>query len=68
MVQQVNGTRVRAYARLLDGGIRTIDEVQEEYRVPVCVECIAEHNWTTEKVDLRYREEVEKIVGAPTVK
>lgn len=63
MNKEINGTRVRAYAKLLDGGVRTIDEIQEDYRVAVYVECIAVYEWTVEGVDIRYREAVEQVVG-----
>ena len=53
-------SNIKAYARLLDAGMRTIDQVNEEYRVPVYIELITNYKWTMEQVDPRYKEEVMK--------
>ena len=57
---KLNTSRIRAYARTMDVGMRTIEEVQEEYRVPVYIELIATYDWNLEMVDERYVEAVKK--------
>ena len=59
----INKTRLRAYAKTVQNGTRIIDEVPEEYRVPVYIELMASYAWTIEMVDERYREEVKKELG-----
>lgn len=59
----INKTRLRAYAKTIQNGTRTIDEVPEEYRVPVYIELIAGYNWTIDMVDERYKEEVKQELG-----
>ena len=59
----INKTRLRAYAKTMQNGTRTIQEVPEEYRVPVYLELIASSNWTVEMVDEQYREAVKKELG-----
>ena len=60
----INKTRLRAYAKTIANGTRTIDEVPIEYRVLVYIELIASYNWTLEMVDERYEEEVEKELSS----
>ena len=60
---KLNTSRIRAYARTMDAGMRTIEEVQEEYRVPVYIELIATYDWNLEMVDERYVEAVKKELG-----
>ena len=62
----INKTRVRAYAKTIENGIRTIDEIPEEYRVPVYIELINSHNWNIEMVDERYVELVNNELEALT--
>ena len=57
---KLNTSRIRAYARTMDAGMRTIEEVQEEYRVSVYIELIATYDWNLEMVDERYVESVKK--------
>lgn len=59
----INKTRLRAYAKTVQNGTRTIDEVPELYRVPVYIELMASYGWTIEMVDERYVEEVKKELG-----
>lgn len=59
----INKTRLRAYAKTVQNGTRTIDEVPELYRVPVYIELIASYEWTLEMVDERYLDEVKKELG-----
>lgn len=59
----LSNARIRAYARIMDAGMRTIDEVDEEYRVPVYLELIARYKWDIEEVDVRYQEAVKKELG-----
>lgn len=59
----LSSARIRAYARTMDAGLRTIEEVQEDYRVAVYVELIARYDWTLEEVDARYIDQVKKELG-----
>ena len=59
----INKTRLRAYARTMQNGTRTIEEVPEEYRVAVYVELMASGSWTIEMVDEQYKEAVKKELG-----
>lgn len=59
----LSSARIRAYARTMDTGLRTIEEVQEDYRVAVYVELIARYDWTLEEVDARYIDQVKKELG-----
>lgn len=59
----LSSARIRAYARTMDAGMRTIDEVDEDYRVAVYVELIARYDWTLEEVDARYIDQVKKELG-----
>lgn len=59
----LSNARIRAYARTMDAGMRTIDEVDEAYRVAVYVELIARYDWTLEEVDARYIDQVKKELG-----
>ena len=56
----LSSARIRAYARRMDAGLRTIEEVQEDYRVAVYIELIARYGWELEDVDPRYVEQVKK--------
>lgn len=58
MTTELNPTRLRAYTRLVHAGMRTIDEVPEQYRVSVYLELIANYAWTIDRVDERYRDVV----------
>lgn len=60
---KLSNARVRAYARIMQAGARTINEVQEEYRVAVYIELIATYDWTLEMVDERYIEVVKSELG-----
>ena len=60
---KLSSTKIRAYARLVNAGLRTIDEVQESYRIVVYIELIAEYDWTIEQVDERYIEQVKSELG-----
>lgn len=70
-LSKVSKAQVRAYARLIDAGMRTIDEVEQgktlekEYRVAVYLELIADtrYKWTIEQVDPRYVELVKTELG-----
>lgn len=59
----LSSARIKAYARLLDAGFRTIDEVDEPYRVAVYVELIARYDFNIEDVDPRYIEQVKQELG-----
>ena len=59
----INKTRLRAYARTMQNGTRTIQEVPEEYRIAVYVELMASSNWTIEMVDVDYVEAVKRELG-----
>ena len=59
----LSNARILAYARTMDAGLRTIKEVQEDYRVAVYVELIARYDWTLEEVDARYIDQVKKELG-----
>lgn len=59
----LSSARIRAYARTMDAGMRTINEVDEDYRVAVYVELIARYDWTLEEVDSRYIDQVKKELG-----
>ena len=59
----LSNARILAYARTMDAGLRTIEEVQEDYRVAVYVELIARYDWTLEEVDARYIDQVKKELG-----
>ena len=59
----INKTRLRAYAKTMQNGTRTIEEVPEEYRVPVYVELTASSNWTIEMVGENYKAEVKRELG-----
>lgn len=59
----INKTRLRAYAKTMQNGTRTIQEVPEEYRVAVYVELMASANWTIEMVDMDYVEAVKRELG-----
>nr|WP_302599701.1 CD1375 family protein [uncultured Cellulosilyticum sp.] len=59
----INKTRLRAYARTIQNGTRTIEEVPEEYGVPVYVELMASFNWTIDMVDENYVEAVKRELG-----
>ena len=59
----INKTRLRAYAKTMQNGTRTIDEVPQEYRVPVYIELIASYGWTIDMVDERYKEQVKEELG-----
>lgn len=63
----INKTRLRAYTKTMVNGIRTIDEVPEIYRVPVYLELIADHNWTIDMVDERYKDAVRQELGIQEV-
>ena len=59
----LSSARIRAYARTMDAGMRTIDEVDEDYRVAVYIELVARYDWTLEEVDERYIDQVKKELG-----
>ena len=59
----INNTRLRAYAKTMQSGMRTINEVPEEYRVAVYIELIASYGWTIDMVDERYKEQVKEELG-----
>ena len=59
----INKTRLRAYAKTMQNGTRTIQEVPEEYRVAVYVELMASANWTIEMVEMDYVEAVKRELG-----
>lgn len=59
----INKTRLRAYAKTMQNGTRTIQEVPEEYRIAVYVELMASGNWTIEMVDMDYVEAVKRELG-----
>ena len=59
----INHTRLRAYAKTMQSGMRTINEVPEEYRVAVYIELIASYGWTIDMVDERYKEQVKEELG-----
>lgn len=59
----INKTRLRAYAKTMANGVREIDEIPVAYRVPVYLELLAEHNWTIDAVDERYKDEVKRELG-----
>lgn len=59
----INKTRVRAYAILVRDNVRTIDEVPEEYRIPVYLELLASHRWSLEMVDIRYMKSIQDELG-----
>ena len=56
----LSSARIRAYARTMDAGMRTINEVDEDYRVAVYVELIARYDWTLKEVDAPYIDQVKK--------
>ena len=58
----INHTRLRAYAKTMQSGMRTINEVPEEYRVLVYIELIASYGWNIEMVDKRYVEKVKQEI------
>lgn len=58
MERTLNKARVRAYARLLETGMRSIDEIDKAYRVAIYVELIAAGKIDIEDVDARYIEDV----------
>lgn len=51
---------LRASARLFEYGVRTIDEIDEEYRVAVYLEMIAKKKFTINDVDPRYKDAVQQ--------
>lgn len=59
----INKTRLRAYAKTMQSGTRTIDEVPEVYRVPVYIELMASYEWTLDMVDERYVATVKEELG-----
>lgn len=59
----LSSAKIRAYARTMSAGLRTIDEVEEDYRVAVYIEMIASYNYTLEQVDTRYIEAVKQELG-----
>lgn len=59
----INKTRLRAYTKTMANGVREIDEIPEEYRVPVYLELIADYKWTIDRVDERYLDSVNKELG-----
>lgn len=59
----LSSAKIRAYARTMDAGMRTIEEVEEDYRVAVYIELIARYNWAIEDVDARYIEAVKAELG-----
>ncbi len=61
-MKNLNKTRVRAYAKLLEAEMRTIDEIEQDYRVSVYVELIAQGKITLEEVDSRYIDEVKGAI------
>lgn len=61
-MKNLNQTRVRAYAKLLEAGMRAIDEIEQDYRVSVYVELIAQGKITLEEVDSRYMDEVKGVI------
>lgn len=56
-------SRILAYARTMDAGLRTIEEVDEDYRVAVYLELIARYKWDVTDVDIRYIEQVKSELG-----
>lgn len=63
----INKTRLRAYAKTMQNGTRTIDEVPEAYRIAVYIELIASYSWTLEMVDANYIEVVKSELGITEV-
>ena len=59
----INKTRLRAYAKTMQNGTRTIEEVPMEYRIPVYIELIASYNWTLDQVEPNYLEQVKLELG-----
>lgn len=59
-IKMLSTARIRAYARTIDAEMRTIDEVDENYRVAVFIELIARYNLKIEAIDERYSEAVKK--------
>lgn len=59
----INKTRLRAYTKTMANGVREIDEIPKEYRVPVYLELIADYNWALEMVDERYVDAIKKELG-----
>lgn len=59
----INKTRLRAYTKTMANGVREIDEIPENYRLPVYLELIADYNWTLEMVDERYVDAIKKELG-----
>ena len=59
----INKTRLRAYAKTMQNGTRTIEEVPAEYRIPVYIELIASYNWPLDRVDPNYLEQVKLELG-----
>ena len=60
---KLSAAKIRAYARTMDAGLRTIDEVEESYRIEVYIELIARYGWTLNQVDERYVEQVKIELG-----
>lgn len=60
---KLSASKIRAYARTMDAGLRTINEVEESYRVAVYIELIATYDWQLEDVDQRYIESVKSELG-----
>ncbi len=60
---KLSSAKIRAYARTISAGLRTIYEVEESYRVAVYIELIATCNWTLEDVEAKYLEAVKSELG-----
>lgn len=60
---RISATKIRAYARTMIAGLRTIKEVEIDYRIAVYVELIASANWTIDMVEVDYLEAVKKELG-----
>lgn len=59
----INKTRLRAYTKTIQNGIRTINEIPKSYRIPIYIELMTSYNWTIDMVDERYKEEVKQELG-----
>lgn len=60
---KLNTSRIRAYARTINAGMRGIEEVQEEYKLPVYIELLATYDWTLDMIDKTYLEQVKTELG-----
>lgn len=60
---KLSTTKIRAYARTVSAGVRTMDEVEEDYKVAVYIELMARYNWTLDDVEEKYLDAVKLELG-----